>query len=63
MVATARGVPCYGYVIKDSGDFVLESSIAMAFELFDMHEKMHAEEERHRTLVEWSPYAIVVHRN
>jgi len=38
MVEKVRGITRYGYVIKNSGDFVLLSSIEMAFELFDSHE-------------------------
>jgi len=35
MVDKVRGITHYGYVIKNSGDFVLLSSIEMAFELFE----------------------------
>ncbi len=35
MVEKVRGITRYGYVIKNSGDFVLQSSIDMAFELFE----------------------------
>jgi PAS domain S-box-containing protein len=37
MVERVRGITRYGYVIKNSGDFVLRSSIEMAFELFESH--------------------------
>jgi PAS domain S-box-containing protein len=37
MVERVKGITRYGYVIKNSGDFVLRSSIEMAFELFDSH--------------------------
>ncbi|MGE5457964.1 MAG: PAS domain S-box protein, partial [Methanococcaceae archaeon] len=40
MVETVRGITRYGYVIKNSGDFVLQSSIEMAFELFDSHKQL-----------------------
>jgi two-component sensor histidine kinase/PAS domain-containing protein/CheY-like chemotaxis protein len=46
MVERVRGITRYGYIIKNSGDFVLQSSIEMAFELFDAHEKMQ-ERDRH----------------
>jgi PAS domain S-box-containing protein len=39
MVEKVRGITRYGYVIKNSGDFVLQSSIEMAFELFEALEK------------------------
>ncbi len=49
MVDRVRGITRYGYVIKNSGDFVLRSSIEMALELFDANRRLHAElaERRH----------------
>lgn len=41
MVEKVRSITRYGYVIKNSGDFVLLSSIEMAFELHDAHTKLH----------------------
>ncbi|MCX6138791.1 MAG: response regulator, partial [Ignavibacteriales bacterium] len=50
MVDKVRGITRYGYVIKNAGDFVLQSSIEMAFELFDANEKTKNElSERKRT--------------
>ena len=43
MVERVRGITRYGYVIKNSGDFVLRSSIEMAFELFDANVKLETE--------------------
>lgn len=40
MVEKVRGITRYGYVIKNSGDFVLQSSIEMAFELFEANLKI-----------------------
>ncbi|MCD6234560.1 MAG: PAS domain S-box protein [Candidatus Marinimicrobia bacterium] len=40
MVEKVRTITRYGYVIKNSGDFVLLSSIEMAFELHDAHIKL-----------------------
>ncbi len=40
MVEKVRGITRYGYVIKNSGDFVLQSSIEMAFELFEAHKNL-----------------------
>jgi len=40
MVEKVQGITRYGYVIKSSGDFVLQSSIEMAFELFDAHKNL-----------------------
>lgn len=44
MVERVRGITRFGYVIKNSGDFVLQSSIEMAFELFDSFEKTREKE-------------------
>ncbi|MBK7258013.1 MAG: PAS domain S-box protein [Ignavibacteriae bacterium] len=50
MVEKVRGITRYGYVIKDSGDFVLQSSIEMAFELHSANELLKGElAERRRT--------------
>jgi len=40
MVYKVRAITRYGYVIKNSGDFVLLTSIEMAFELFESHAKL-----------------------
>jgi PAS domain S-box-containing protein len=40
MVEKVRGITRYGYVIKNSGDFVLQTSIEMAFELFESNESI-----------------------
>ena len=40
IVESVRSITRYGYVIKNSGDFVLLSSIEMAFELFDSHRSL-----------------------
>ncbi len=42
MVEKVRGITRYGYIIKNSGSFVLRSSIEMAFELFDAHRDIEA---------------------
>jgi PAS domain S-box-containing protein len=50
MVEKVRGITRYGYVIKNSGDFVLQSSIEMAFELYNANELLKGElTERRRT--------------
>ena len=43
MVETVRGITRYGYIVKNSGDFVLQSSIEMAFELFASSQRLKAE--------------------
>lgn len=55
LVEKVRGITRYGYVIKNSGNFVLQSSIEMAFELFNANEKMEREENRLRTLIQTIP--------
>lgn len=39
IVERVKDITRYGYVIKNSGDFVLMSSIAMAFDLFEAHQE------------------------
>ena len=58
MVEKVRSITRYGYVIKNSGDFVLLSSIEMAFELFDARLALKKQlkaitesEERHETFL------------
>lgn len=58
MVARVRGITRYGYVIKNSGNFVLESSIEMGFELFEAHERTRKSEILQRTLLKTIPDLI-----
>lgn len=50
-VDRARSITRYGYVLKNSGEFVLTQSIDMAFELFGVHNGL-KEENRRRRLAE-----------
>lgn len=52
MVEKVRSITRYGYSLKNSGDYVLLSSIEMAFELFEAHERTRISEENYRKLVE-----------
>jgi PAS domain S-box-containing protein len=52
MVEKVRSVTRYGYALKNSGDYVLLSSIEMVFELFEAHERTRISEENYRKLVE-----------
>ena len=47
-VEKVKQITRYGYVLKNSGDFVLQSSIEMAFQLFDAYKtaKKHEQESR-----------------
>ncbi len=44
MVQKVHGITRFGYVIKESGNFVLKTSIEMAFELFEAHEQSRKKE-------------------
>ncbi|MBU1858238.1 MAG: response regulator [Verrucomicrobia bacterium] len=45
-VERIKGIAGYGYVVKNSGDIALKSSIEMAFELFAAAEALRESEER-----------------
>lgn len=52
IVEKVRKITRYGYALKNTGEYVLISSIEMVFELFDAHEKTRESEESHRSLIE-----------
>ncbi len=52
MVQRVQSITRYGYALKNSGESVLISSIEMAFDLFDAHEKIRISEKNYRGLVE-----------
>lgn len=58
MVEKVRGITRYGYVIKNTGDFVLQSSIEMAFELFDAYNRIKKSDRRHGNLFDNAPIGI-----
>lgn len=60
MVDTVKGISRYGYVLKNSGEFVLVEAINMAFELFEARKKMEERERQYGTLVNNSPFGIAV---
>ena len=47
-------IPHYGYIIKNSGDFVLRSSIKMAFDLFSEKQTKNENSDNHLVLLEAS---------
>jgi CheY-like chemotaxis protein len=51
-VERIKGIAGYGYVVKNSSNVVLQSSIEMAFNLFDAQAAMRASEERYRTILQ-----------
>lgn len=48
MVEKVKGITNYGYVLKNSGEFVLLESITMAFELFNTHQELKRENEERK---------------
>jgi len=60
MVESVTGIPHYGYIMKSSGDFLLKSSIEMAFQLFDALEKVKASEAKFKSIIELAPDAILL---
>lgn len=58
VVEKLRGITRYGFVNKNSGDVVLQSTIEMAFELFEAHQIMRESEEKYSAAFLTSPDAI-----
>ncbi len=52
IVNKVRSITRYGYIVKNSGDFVILSSVEMAFELFEAHRKTKDSETNFRQLAE-----------
>jgi len=48
----------YGYILKNSANLVLQSSIEMAFALFDEHEKTVTSETRYKNFIHYSTEGI-----
>jgi len=57
-VASVERITRYGYVRKDSGEFVLIQSIKMAFELFAAHQQTRANERRLAHIIDDAPIGI-----
>ncbi|MFP4492162.1 MAG: response regulator, partial [Spirochaetaceae bacterium] len=51
-VDKVKGITRYGYVLKNSGEFVLIESINMAFELFEAHQRLKKNEIEARAVVD-----------
>ncbi len=62
MVERVKGITRYGYILKNSGEFVLIEAINMAFELFFAHEKTIESEEKYRAAFMTSPDSININR-
>ncbi|TGN13207.1 PAS domain S-box protein [Leptospira ilyithenensis] len=63
MVEKVRGITRYGYVIKNSGNFVLQSSIDMAFDLFYANQKVKKKEESLRVTLNSIGDAVIASDN
>lgn len=60
LVDKVRGITRYGYVVKNSGDFVLNASVEMAFELFEAHLREQVHTDRYRAVVQSLPDLMFV---
>ncbi|MFP4614224.1 MAG: PAS domain S-box protein [Spirochaetaceae bacterium] len=60
-VERAKWITNYGYVLKNSGEFVLLESIEMAFNLFEAHRTATAEKEKFQALVNQTPDMLFLH--
>ncbi|HOO71427.1 MAG TPA: PAS domain S-box protein [Spirochaetota bacterium] len=60
MVEKVRGITRYGYVIKESGSFVLQSSIEMAFELYNANLTARESEARFSRVFSQSAIGIAI---
>jgi PAS domain S-box-containing protein len=59
MVERVKGITRYGYVLKDSGEFVLLEAISMAFELFDAHRELERSRDLYRSSADLTGDVIV----
>lgn len=62
MVDRVKGITRYGYVLKNSGEFVLAESIAMAYKLFEAHRTIKEREERLDYMFDYSSSGIAIYR-
>jgi len=58
MVERVKGITRYGYVVKNSGEFVLLEALQMAFELFNAHRELQTSESKYKTIFANSPLGI-----
>ncbi len=61
-VDRVKGITRYGYVLKNTGDFVLLESISMAFELHAVLQHTRESEEKYRAAFMTSPDAVNINR-
>ena len=60
MVNKVRGITRYGYVLKDSGDFVLRSSLEMAFEMYAAQVELEKQLKRSNAILQSIPDMMFV---
>ncbi len=58
-VERTEGITSYGYIVKNSGDTVLDASIKMAFRLFEAHQRLKDSETFQRTVIDGLPLPLV----
>lgn len=58
-VEKVKSIARYGYILKNSGDFVLQSTVEMAFELFQAHEKTRRSEQLYATTLQSIGDAVI----
>ncbi len=59
-VDRARSITRYGYIVKNSGDFVLLQSVEMAFELFEAHQELETNHTELSVVYQHMPVLMVV---
>lgn len=60
--AAIKDIPCYGYVLKDSGDFVLLQTVKSALKLFQVEKKARESEKRYNELFNTHQVAIIIYK-
>jgi PAS domain S-box-containing protein len=60
MVEKVKGITRYGYVIKNTGEFVLREAITMAFELFEAHTQLSRRNTFIETILDNLPIGLAV---
>jgi len=60
MVDKVRGITRYGYILKNSGDFVLRSSLDMAFEMFTANVELQKQLKRSNAILQSIPDLMFV---
>ncbi len=63
MVESVLGIQHFGYVIKNSGEYLLKSSIEMALQLFNALERVKAGEKNYHEIFDCSNDALFIHDN